>query len=137
MSITNDEIALAEAEREGDRSQPAHPVKKVSSWDLINRRLSPMQRAIIGVLNVSVKEAFPRGMHSTGQVIAAIGRQPDSKSYASVSRSLDRLARAGLVEIWHAHCRLQGSGYRYALTEFGVRIKEGMAEATASREARS
>jgi DNA-binding MarR family transcriptional regulator len=102
----------------------ATPVNKVRGPDIINRPpLSPMQREILAVLQPAPGGSSLRGMPGTGEIITAIGRQRDPKHFASVSRSLARLVKAGLVVAWHAELCLPGRGSRYALTEAGAQIK--------------
>jgi len=105
---------------------PADPVNKVARADLVNR-LSPMQRAIINALDPMPEPAGGyislKGMPTTGGVIERIGRLREPKSYASVSRSLERLVRAGLVEACSGQLCIQGRGFRYALSDAGMRLK--------------
>jgi hypothetical protein len=107
-------------------------VSNVPDGNLINR-LSPMQWAIL--------DAFPLddGTHATvmvtGEVIDKIGRKRERTAYASVSRSLDRLVKVGLLQLWAAQVSRQGKGYLYTLTNEGARLRKAAAEKPKGRKA--
>jgi DNA-binding MarR family transcriptional regulator len=99
----------------------ASSVNKVSNRNIDNRPLSAVQVSILRHLATrrSAKGGCIGHLPTTGGVIQAIGGQRDRVSYASVSRSLGRLNRAGLVDSYLSEVAIRGRGYRYAITDAG------------------
>jgi hypothetical protein len=110
-----------------------------SADENIVNRLSPLQRAILEILQSvpgpgdDVDEygrTYIGHMPTTGDIIDKLGRPRDGKSYASVSRSLDRLMRSGLVVGAYAEICIRGKGRRYALAAACETSKLNPAERT-------
>lgn len=95
-------------------------VNKVQDQNVVNR-LSPLQRQILDVMRD--RQAYrPRteyigNLPRTGQIIDALDRPRTPSSYASVSRALARLEKAGLVVSYLASMATQGKGRAYALPD--------------------
>lgn len=83
-------------------------------------RVNERQRAILDALPAAGDcKPLPNGelvqdTATTGAVLDALCLPRTPANYASVSRSLDRLARRGLVDAWRPGLRRQGRGYLYA-----------------------
>lgn len=94
------------------------PVIKVSHENIDNRS-SQMQAAILEIL--ADRRAFPPSssfigdLPRTGDIVDALGRDRDKAGYASVSRSLNRLWKAGKVHAYSATLYIKGKGYRWSL----------------------
>jgi DNA-binding MarR family transcriptional regulator len=96
------------------------PVNNIPDENIINR-LSPMQ---LDILNVFPKDDGTRAtIMTTGKIIDQIGRNRDGNAYASVSRSLDRLVKLGLLAAWTTQLCRPGRGYIYRLTDEGLRLR--------------
>lgn len=81
----------------------------------MGRGLSPLQLRLIEALRT-----YPQaGRYGTTvyarpkDLIAALGLENTAATRTAVSKSLRRLAKKGLISVWVAGVRLQGSGYRY------------------------
>lgn len=78
-------------------------VSKIPNQNIDNR-LSDLQRQILAVL-ATAGQPEPDGDYQrighlprTGDIVDALGRRRDKAGFASVSRALARLERAGLVD---------------------------------------
>lgn len=86
-----------------------------------NRGLSQLQLAILEYLSTTpacdVREGAVSmiGWPRTGEIIDALGRRRDKKGFASVSRSLTRLAKADLIVCGYSQFSTRGGGAFYAL----------------------
>lgn len=94
-------------------------VKNLSNQKGFNR-VHERQRAILEALPAAgdckllSNGELVQDTATTGAVLDALGLPRTPANYASVSRSLDRLAQRGLVAVYRpALCR-QGRGYLYA-----------------------
>jgi hypothetical protein len=115
-------------------------VKNVPDSDNLNRRqLSALQIAILSHL-ATIGPARPNGdgthhvghWPTTGAIAVAVGRVKDNAGMASVSRSLDRLCRAGLVVPARTEVALAGRGRRYGLTDAGRSLAGAILEEPAT-----
>lgn len=93
-------------------------VNNVEGQNIVNR-LSPLQRDILAIL--TERKALPCGdyighLPRTGQIIDALERDRNAASYASISRALSRLEKAGLVCAYRGMFS-RGKGYAYGLVE--------------------
>lgn len=94
------------------------PVSKVSIENIANRP-SNLQIEILealSILNATPPETSYIGdLPRTGDILDALGRCRDNVGYASVSRSLNRLWRAGKVNAYSGLFYTRGKGYRWSL----------------------
>jgi hypothetical protein len=94
------------------------PVNKGRKLTLANRHtISPMQHQI---LNILIAAGQPIGeeighLPRTGDIVDALGWTRDKSSFASVSRSLKRLERAGRIVSYQPFIRTRGNGRHYAV----------------------
>jgi hypothetical protein len=116
------------------------PVKNVRVKNNLNRGwFSALQVAILEHL-ATIGPARPRGdgmyyvghWPTTGAIAVAVGRPKDNTSMVSVSRSLDRLCRAGLVVAAWTEVALAGRGRRYGLTDAGRSLAGAILEEPAT-----
>jgi hypothetical protein len=92
-------------------------VSKVRNENIDNR--FAMQRAILAYL---ATVGQPRGdyighLPRTGDIVDGLGYARDKAGFASVSRSLARLCKAGKVDAYLPQLRTRGNGARYCLAE--------------------
>lgn len=94
------------------------PVNNIPNQNSFNR-LSKRQRAILAYLDerCAFRPLDERIGHlpRTGQIIDGLDLDRTPTNYASVSRSLERLRKAGLVEAYSPSICTQGKGWHYAL----------------------
>ncbi|MCD2183316.1 hypothetical protein [Rhizobium sp. GN54] len=88
----------------------------------VDNRLSEMQVNIL-----SVMRAFPAPtgckighLPTTGDIVDALGLPRNKATFASVSRSLARLDRAGKLASWQAEISIRGRGNRWSLPPQGA-----------------
>ena len=95
------------------------PVINISHENIDNRS-SQMQAAILEILAdrraVPPTSSFIGDLPRTGDIVDALGRSRDKAGYASVSRSLKRLWKAGKVQAYSSILCARGNGYRWSLT---------------------
>lgn len=92
------------------------PVIKVPKQNLDNR-LSTMQVALLANLRSAGQPIGEKIGHlpRTGDMVDALGLPRDKKSYASISRSLDRLRKAGMVVAYSPSIATRGNGNHWAV----------------------
>ncbi len=83
----------------------------------IDNRLSEMQAAIVAYLETFPGPIGDRIGHlpRTGDVVDAIGFPRTKAAFASVSRSLSRLAQAGKVSAYSPSISTRGNGVHWCL----------------------
>jgi hypothetical protein len=92
------------------------PVNSAQNWPGVNRLLSQQQAAILEILATKgpvTDQTHYFDMMRTGAIIDALGRPRTKAAFASVSRSLNRLYRAGLIVACYCNFSTVGDGLAY------------------------
>ena len=92
------------------------PVKTITVGNGSNR-LSPLQLDILQHLGTfgEVKDGRIGHLPRTGDIVDALGRPRTNSAFASVSRSLARLRKLGLVDAYLPSIQTRGSGAHWSL----------------------
>lgn len=115
-------IKCAAADTANNQRAASHPVGKIPKQNSVNRNsISAMQHQILGIL---FSAGQPRGekighLPRTGEIVDALGLPRSRAAFASVSRSLSRLEKAGRVVSYSPSINTRGRGRHYALTAHG------------------
>lgn len=93
------------------------PVIKNPKPNIDNRVLSPLQQSILAFLAAKWQPIGDRIGHlpRTGDVVHGVSRRRDKAGFASVSRALARLERAGLINAYVPGLQTRGKGYHWAM----------------------
>jgi hypothetical protein len=90
---------------------------KIPIQNIVNRtnaRRSDILDALDNLGALGARGNFIGHLPSTGDVIDAMGLARDATTFASVSRSLRRMAVAGLIREWRATLCHRGKGARWS-----------------------
>lgn len=100
-------------------SSPVSTVTNVLIENIANR--SPMQQLILNYLATTGQPIGDRIGHlpRTGDIVDSVSRQRDKSGFASVSRSLRRLAAAGVIVAYSPYFYTKGKGLHWALSKTG------------------
>lgn len=93
-------------------------VIKVRKRNIANRvAISPMQHQILNILTAAGQAVGDRIGHlpRTGDIVDALGLPRTKAAFASVSRSLSRLEKAGRIGIYDPLIATRGNGRHYGV----------------------